>query len=153
MHWETKLKKGLWKNGEKQSKQGQKGEICSSLFGGKKKLFLFFQDELMYMLRKLLLNIGDFPAQTSHILFNYLVSSLWAHCGAQNLFSAFMCAINALNFSYIAHTCSWLWVHTGFHEAFWPSGERKRNFSVFIKPLSNLSWISELNLGQWTEDN
>ncbi|OXB64717.1 hypothetical protein ASZ78_014988 [Callipepla squamata] len=30
------------------------------------------QDELMYMLRKLLLNIGDFPAQTSHILFNYL---------------------------------------------------------------------------------
>ncbi|KFQ54556.1 Protein unc-80, partial [Nestor notabilis] len=31
------------------------------------------QDELMYMLRKLLLNIGDFPAQTSHILFNYLV--------------------------------------------------------------------------------
>lgn len=35
---------------------------------------LFFQDELMYMLRKLLLNIGDFPAQTSHILFNYLVS-------------------------------------------------------------------------------
>lgn len=28
----------------------------------------------MYMLRKLLLNIGDFPAQTSHILFNYLVS-------------------------------------------------------------------------------
>lgn len=27
----------------------------------------------MYMLRKLLLNIGDFPAQTSHILFNYLV--------------------------------------------------------------------------------
>lgn len=35
---------------------------------------LLFQDELMYMLRKLLLNIGDFPAQTSHILFNYLVS-------------------------------------------------------------------------------
>lgn len=32
------------------------------------------QDELMYMLRKLLLNIGDLPAQTSHILFNYLVS-------------------------------------------------------------------------------
>uniref|UniRef100_A0A8D0H2X6 Unc-80 homolog, NALCN channel complex subunit n=1 Tax=Sphenodon punctatus TaxID=8508 RepID=A0A8D0H2X6_SPHPU len=31
------------------------------------------QDELMYMLRKLLLNIGNFPAQTSHILFNYLV--------------------------------------------------------------------------------
>ncbi|XP_068101287.1 protein unc-80 homolog isoform X12 [Hyperolius riggenbachi] len=31
------------------------------------------QDELIYMLRKLLLNIGDFPAQTSHILFNYLV--------------------------------------------------------------------------------
>ncbi|XP_077449787.1 protein unc-80 homolog isoform X19 [Stigmatopora argus] len=31
------------------------------------------QDELMYMLRKLLLNIGDLPAQTSHILFNYLV--------------------------------------------------------------------------------
>ncbi|TKS64890.1 Protein unc-80 -like protein [Collichthys lucidus] len=29
------------------------------------------QDELMYMLRKL--NIGDLPAQTSHILFNYLV--------------------------------------------------------------------------------
>ncbi|KAI2663401.1 hypothetical protein H4Q32_011921 [Labeo rohita] len=29
-------------------------------------------DELMYMLRKLLLNIGDLPAQTSHILFNYL---------------------------------------------------------------------------------
>lgn len=27
----------------------------------------------MYMLRKLLLNIGDLPAQTSHILFNYLV--------------------------------------------------------------------------------
>lgn len=26
------------------------------------------------MLRKLLLNIGDMPAQTSHILFNYLVS-------------------------------------------------------------------------------
>lgn len=37
------------------------------------------QDELMYMLRKLLLNIGDLPAQTSHILFNYLVSqhTLW----------------------------------------------------------------------------
>ncbi|ETE65869.1 Protein unc-80-like protein, partial [Ophiophagus hannah] len=34
------------------------------------------QDELMYMLRKLLLNIGDFPAQTSHILFNYLVATL-----------------------------------------------------------------------------
>lgn len=67
---------------------------------------LFFQDELMYMLRKLLLNIGDFPAQTSHILFNYLVSSLWAHCAAQNLSSAFMCAINALNFSYIVHVCS-----------------------------------------------
>lgn len=32
-----------------------------------------WQDELMYMLRKLLLNIGDLPAQTSHILFNYLV--------------------------------------------------------------------------------
>lgn len=32
------------------------------------------QDELMYMLRKLLLNIGDLPAQTSHILFNYLVN-------------------------------------------------------------------------------
>ena len=32
------------------------------------------QDELIYMLRKLLLNIGDLPAQTSHILFNYLVS-------------------------------------------------------------------------------
>ncbi|KAJ8003918.1 hypothetical protein DPEC_G00153380 [Dallia pectoralis] len=31
------------------------------------------QDELMYMLRKLLMNIGDLPAQTSHILFNYLV--------------------------------------------------------------------------------
>uniref|UniRef100_A0A3P9LJM9 Unc-80 homolog (C. elegans) n=1 Tax=Oryzias latipes TaxID=8090 RepID=A0A3P9LJM9_ORYLA len=31
------------------------------------------QDELIYMLRKLLLNIGDLPAQTSHILFNYLV--------------------------------------------------------------------------------
>lgn len=31
------------------------------------------QDELMYMLRKLLLNISDLPAQTSHILFNYLV--------------------------------------------------------------------------------
>ncbi|TKS64882.1 Protein unc-80 -like protein [Collichthys lucidus] len=31
------------------------------------------QDELMYMLRKLLLNIGDLPAQTLHILFNYLV--------------------------------------------------------------------------------
>lgn len=31
------------------------------------------QDELIYMLRKLHLNIGDFPAQTSHILFNYLV--------------------------------------------------------------------------------
>ncbi|XP_076872130.1 protein unc-80 homolog isoform X4 [Brachyhypopomus gauderio] len=31
------------------------------------------QDELMYMLRKLLLSIGDLPAQTSHILFNYLV--------------------------------------------------------------------------------
>jgi len=31
------------------------------------------QDELMFMLRKLLLNIGDLPAQTSHILFNYLV--------------------------------------------------------------------------------
>lgn len=28
----------------------------------------------MYMLRKLLLNIGDLPAQTSHILFNYLVN-------------------------------------------------------------------------------
>lgn len=37
-------------------------------------ILFFFQDELMYMLRKLLLNIGDFPAQTSHILFNYLVS-------------------------------------------------------------------------------
>lgn len=37
--------------------------------------FVWFlhQDELMYMLRKLLLNIGDLPAQTSHILFNYLV--------------------------------------------------------------------------------
>lgn len=34
------------------------------------------QDELMYMLRKLLLNIGDLPAQTSHILFNYLVRFL-----------------------------------------------------------------------------
>lgn len=34
---------------------------------------LLCQDELMYMLRKLLLNIGDLPAQTSHILFNYLV--------------------------------------------------------------------------------
>lgn len=34
---------------------------------------VFWQDELMYMLRKLLLNIGDLPAQTSHILFNYLV--------------------------------------------------------------------------------
>ncbi|XP_035384136.1 protein unc-80 homolog isoform X2 [Electrophorus electricus] len=31
------------------------------------------QDELMYMLRKLLLSISDLPAQTSHILFNYLV--------------------------------------------------------------------------------
>lgn len=36
-------------------------------------LCLCCQDELMYMLRKLLLNIGDLPAQTSHILFNYLV--------------------------------------------------------------------------------
>lgn len=45
----------------------------------------------MYMLRKLLLNIGDFPAQTSHILFNYLVSSLWVYCAAQNLTSACMC--------------------------------------------------------------
>ncbi|MGH0120633.1 UNVERIFIED_CONTAM: hypothetical protein FKN15_009998 [Acipenser sinensis] len=36
-------------------------------------LCLVFQDELIYMLRKLLLNIGDLPAQTSHILFNYLV--------------------------------------------------------------------------------
>ncbi len=36
-------------------------------------LVLLWQDELMYMLRKLLLNIGDLPAQTSHILFNYLV--------------------------------------------------------------------------------
>lgn len=34
---------------------------------------VWWQDELMYMLRKLLLNIGDLPAQTSHILFNYLV--------------------------------------------------------------------------------
>lgn len=34
-----------------------------------------WQDELMYMLRKLLLNIGDLPAQTSHILFNYLVGA------------------------------------------------------------------------------
>lgn len=46
-------------------------------------IFMFsschLQDELMYMLRKLLLNIGDLPAQTSHILFNYLVSqhTLW----------------------------------------------------------------------------
>ncbi|OXB77448.1 UNVERIFIED_CONTAM: hypothetical protein H355_005157 [Colinus virginianus] len=45
------------------------------------------QDELMYMLRKLLLNIGDFPAQTSHILFNYLVSSLGVNCAAHNLTS------------------------------------------------------------------
>lgn len=106
MRWETELNKGLWKNGKKQNKKGQKGEICSSFFDEKKKHVLFFQDELMYMLRKLLLNIGDFPAQTSHILFNYLVSSLWAHCAAQNLSSAFMCAINALNFSYIVHVCS-----------------------------------------------
>lgn len=35
-----------------------------------------WQDELMYMLRKLLLNIGDLPAQTSHILFNYLVGTI-----------------------------------------------------------------------------
>lgn len=34
---------------------------------------VLWQDELMYMLRKLLLNIGELPAQTSHILFNYLV--------------------------------------------------------------------------------
>lgn len=37
---------------------------------------VFRQDELMYMLRKLLLNIGDLPAQTSHILFNYLVGMI-----------------------------------------------------------------------------
>lgn len=37
-------------------------------------VLVFLQDELIYMLRKLLLNIGDLPAQTSHILFNYLVS-------------------------------------------------------------------------------
>ena len=45
----------------------------------------------MYMLRKLLLNIGDFPAQTSHILFNYLVSSLGVDCAAHNLTSVCMC--------------------------------------------------------------
>lgn len=34
----------------------------------------------MYMLRKLLLNIGDLPAQTSHILFNYLVTRVSVEC-------------------------------------------------------------------------
>lgn len=90
MHRETELNKGVWKNGKKQSQRGQKGETHSPFCDGKKKHLLFFQDELMYMLRKLLLNIGDFPAQTSHILFNYLVSSLWVYCAAQNL-SACMC--------------------------------------------------------------
>lgn len=33
----------------------------------------------MYMLRKLLLNIGDLPAQTSHILFNYLVRQQFSY--------------------------------------------------------------------------
>lgn len=51
----------------------------------------------MYMLRKLLLNIGDFPAQTSHILFNYLVSSLWVHWVAQNLTSVCMCPKNLMS--------------------------------------------------------
>lgn len=41
---------------------------------------LLCQDELIYMLRKLLLNIGDLPAQTSHILFNYLVRPLCLLC-------------------------------------------------------------------------
>lgn len=41
--------------------------------GGFSRLAVWRQDDLMYMLRKLLLNIGDLPAQTSHILFNYLV--------------------------------------------------------------------------------
>uniref|UniRef100_UPI00358FE682 protein unc-80 homolog n=1 Tax=Myxine glutinosa TaxID=7769 RepID=UPI00358FE682 len=31
------------------------------------------QEELIYLLRKLLLNVGDLPPQASHILFNYLV--------------------------------------------------------------------------------
>lgn len=69
----------------------QKGEIHFLFCDGKKKHLLFFQDELMYMLRKLLLNIGDFPAQTSHILFNYLVSSLGVDCAAHNLTSVSLC--------------------------------------------------------------
>lgn len=91
MHQETELNKGVRKNGKKQNQGGQKGEIHSPFCEGKKNHLPFFQDELMYMLRKLLLNIGDFPAQTSHILFNYLVSSLWVHCAAQNLTSDCMC--------------------------------------------------------------
>lgn len=79
------LDKGVWENGKKQSQRGQKGEIRSALCDANKTPLLLFQDELMYMLRKLLLNIGDFPAQTSHILFNYLVSSLWVCSAAQNL--------------------------------------------------------------------
>lgn len=36
----------------------------------------------------------------------------------------------------------------GHQASFWPSRERKKNLPLFIKPLSNLSWISELNLSQ-----
>lgn len=81
----------------------------------------------MYMLRKLLLNIGDFPAQTSHILFNYLVSSLWANCAAQNLSSVFMCAIIALNFSL---NSSYLLLFVGAsHQVYTSlSGEEKEPF-------------------------
>ena len=34
---------------------------------------LLFQEELVYVLRKLLYHIADLPAQTAHTLFNYLV--------------------------------------------------------------------------------
>lgn len=47
------------------------------------------QDELMYMLRKLLLNIGDLPAQTSHILFNYLVNRQ-SRVSVQRFFTLFV---------------------------------------------------------------
>lgn len=71
------------------NKQGRKENTYYVVMEMKEKSLPFFQDELMYMLRKLLLNIGDFPAQTSHILFNYLVSSSWhqhaAHTSAVSL--------------------------------------------------------------------
>lgn len=57
-------------------------------------VFFLSQDELMYMLRKLLLNIGDLPAQTSHILFNYLVSRR-TRVSAQPLFFFFFYALSS----------------------------------------------------------